>query len=343
MLEINEINENSKVPKYLQLVNLIILNIKDGKFNIGDRLPSINEISADYYLSRDTVEKALNELRNRGIITSVKRRGYFITSTDFEHKTKIAFITNTITDYKRNIYESFTRELGDDALVDVYIYNYDIKKFEIIVLSHMNEYDYFLVVPFFKYPQHYQKAIELMKEYPDHKLIIVDNYLPGIKPVHSSVIQNFELDIREALISLNEHLSRFKKHYLIYPEESVHPKQVIRGFEVYCKMFEYDYEVIPIPADEVIREGRNFVLLDDEQLVEIIEIIRQKGLDLGKDVGLISYNETPLKRILAGGITVISTDWQVMGQKTAQIILEHNYGKLKIPYRVYLRNSILNK
>jgi DNA-binding GntR family transcriptional regulator len=54
---------------------------------IGDRLPSINEISAEYYLSRDTVEKAFNELRKKGIITSVKRRGYFISSTDFDHKT----------------------------------------------------------------------------------------------------------------------------------------------------------------------------------------------------------------------------------------------------------------
>ena len=341
MQEFNEITNNSKIPKYLQLVNLIIKEIKVGTLKTGNRLPSINEISAEYYLSRDTVEKALNELRNRGIITSVKRRGYYISNTEFDYRIKIAFITNIITDYKRNIYEAFTRKMGDNALVDVYVYNYDITKFETIILSHINDYDHFLVVPFFKNKQHYQKAIELLNNYPDKMLIVLDNYLNGVKPAHSSVYQNFELDIREALISLNDHLSGYKKQYLVYPSDSTHPKQVIKGFEVFCKMFDYDFEVVPYPSDDMVHAAGNYVLLNDEHLVDIIEIIRQKKLELGKEIGLISYNETPLKRILAGGITVISTDWEAMGQKAAEMILLQSTGNLKIPYKIYLRNSIL--
>ena len=343
MQEFSEISENSKTPKYLQLVNLIIKDIKDETLKIGDRLPSINEISAEYYLSRDTVEKALNELRKRGIITSVKRRGYFISSTDFEHKIKIAFIINTITDYKRNIYEALTREMGEHALVDVYVYNYDIKKFEIIILSHISEYDYFLVIPFFKSDQHYQKAISLLNDYPDHKLIILDNALEGIKPVHSSVSQHFELDIREALISLNDHLVGYQKHYLLYPPESVHPRMVVKGFEVFCKIYDYRYEVVTELGADDVQRNCNYVILEDEHLVNTLEIIKQKNLELGREVGLISYNETPLKRILAGGLTVISTDWQKMGQKTAEMILSQNLKHLRIPYMVYLRNSILNR
>jgi len=341
MQEFNEITDNSKTPKYLQLVNLIIKKIKDGTLKIGDRLPSINEISEEYYLSRDTVEKAFNELRNRGIISSVKRRGYFISRTDFQYKSKIAFITNSITDYKRNIYESFSRAMGDDVLVDVYIYNYDITKFEIIIMSHLNDYDYFLIIPFFKKNQHYQKAIELLNGYPDNKLIILDNSLPGLKPVHSTVSQNFELDIREALISLNNNLSRYKKHYLLYQSDSAHPREVVKGFEVFCKMFGYEYMVIEqLTADDIHVNG-NYILLKDESLAEFVEIIRSKNLVLGKDVGLISYNETPLKRILAGGITVISTDWQAMGQKAADIIIKQKTENVKIPYVVYPRNSTL--
>jgi DNA-binding transcriptional regulator YhcF (GntR family) len=341
MLEFNEITDNSKTPKYIQLADLIIKEIKNGTLKIGSRLPSINEISEEYYLSRDTVEKALNELRCRGIITSVKRRGYFISSKDFTYQIKIAFITNLITDYKRNIFESFTQEMGDNALVDVYIYNYDITKFEIILLSHINEYDYFLVIPFFKNNQHYQKATDLLNNLPDKKLIILDNYLHGIKPEHSFVSQNFELDIREALISLNDHLSGYKIHYLVYPEDSYHPRQVVKGFEVFCKIFDYSYKVVEqLDADMIHKDG-NYVLLSDDYLVDTIEIIRQKKLELGKEVGLISYNENPLKKILAGGITVISTDWQAMGKKSAEIILNQKTGKEKIPFKIYLRNSIL--
>ena len=341
MQEFNEITDNSKIPKYLQLVNLIIKEIKDGKLRIGERLPSINEISEEYYLSRDTVEKAFKELRNRGIISSVKRRGYFISSTDFQYKSKIAFITNSITDYKRNIYEAFTRAMGDNVLVDVYVYNYDITKFEITVMSHLNDYDQFLVIPFFKKAQHYQKANELLNMFPDNKLFILDNFLPGIKPVHSTISQNFELDIREALISLNNNLCRYKKHYLLYQNDSTHPREVVKGFEVYCKMYGYEYMVIEQLSPDNIHLSGNYILLNDENLVEIIEIIRKNNLVLGRDIGLISYNETPLKRILAGGITVISTDWQAMGQKAADMILRKINGNIKIPYKVYPRNSIL--
>ncbi len=341
MQEFNEITDNSKTPKYLQLVNLFIKQIKEGTLKIGDRLPSINEISEDYYLSRDTVEKAFKELRNRGIISSVKRRGYFISRTDFQYKSRIAFITNSITDYKRNIYEAFSRAMGDDVLVDVYIYNYDITKFEIISMSHLNDYDYFLVIPFFKKIQNYQKAIDLLNGYPDNKLIILDNCLPGLKPVHSTVSQNFELDIREALISLNNNLSRYKKHYLLYQNDSTHPREVVKGFEVFCKMFGYEYLVLEQLTPDNIHADGNYILLNDENLVDIIEIIRKKNLALGKDIGLISYNETPLKRILAGGITVISTDWQAMGQMAADIIIQQKTRNIKIPYVVYPRNSTL--
>ncbi|MFH0756737.1 MAG: GntR family transcriptional regulator [Bacteroidota bacterium] len=341
MEEFKEINEHSKVPKYLQLVDLIMMDIKSGKLSMGSRLPSINEISFEYYLSRDTVEKALKELRNRGIITSIKRRGYFISKTDFKYETRIAFITNTITDYKRNIYEAFSREIGENTLVDVYVYNYDIRKFEIILKSHMDEYDYFLVIPFFQSAPHYQKALELLNSIPDRKLLVLDNPLSGIKSDYSSVTQDFELDIREALISMNDQLSAYRIHYILYSSENVHPKEVIKGFEVFCRMFKYEYKVLSHLDPDMIHAGANYILLNDDQLVTTIELIRGKKLELGKDVGLISYNETPLKRILAGGISVISTDWQAMGQKAAELILNHETGFQRVPFKIYLRNSLL--
>jgi DNA-binding transcriptional regulator YhcF (GntR family) len=321
------------------LVELIIKDIKNGKLKVGSRLPSINEISFEYYLSRDTVEKALKELRNRGIITSIKRRGYFIARTDFDYQTRIAFITNSITDYKRNIYEAFTREIGENTIVDVYVYNYDIRKFEVILMSHMEEYDYFLVIPFFTDMQDYQKARELLNTCQEGKLLVLDNSIKGIRPAHSMLIQDFEMDIREALISLNDQLSAYSKQYILYSGDTSHPKQVIKGFEVYCRMFEYEYEVLSHISRDTLHTGANYILLNDAQLVETIELIREMDLKLGTDVGLISYNETPLKRVLAGGITVISTDWNAMGQKAAELIHRREVDTERVSFKIYLRNS----
>ena len=38
-------------------------------------------------------------------------------------------------------------------------------------------------------------------------------------------------------------------------------------------------------------------------------------------MGVISYNETPLKRIILNGINTISTTFHLMGEKAAQLIL----------------------
>ena len=52
----------SSTPKYLQLANSIIKAIGDGRISKNDILPSINELSYNFEISRDTAEKAYKYL-----------------------------------------------------------------------------------------------------------------------------------------------------------------------------------------------------------------------------------------------------------------------------------------
>ncbi|MFN3382439.1 MAG: transcriptional regulator, partial [Runella zeae] len=61
---------------------------------------------------------------------------------------------------------------------------------------------------------------------------------------------------------------------------------------------------------------------------------------VGKDVGIISYNETPLKKIILEGITTISADFELMGQKTAQLIQENLKEQIYVPFYLKLRASL---
>jgi DNA-binding LacI/PurR family transcriptional regulator len=47
----------------------------------------------------------------------------------------------------------------------------------------------------------------------------------------------------------------------------------------------------------------------------------KKGYQLGKDFGVISYNDTPMKEIVEGGVTVISTDFNKMGELAAKFVI----------------------
>jgi len=111
MIKYIKIDENSRVPKYQQIVDSIIHNISVGNLSMDQKIPSINMFSEEFYLSRDTVEKAYNILKERKIITAIRGKGYYITRTKLISKVNILFLINKLSSYKMRIYNSFLDSL----------------------------------------------------------------------------------------------------------------------------------------------------------------------------------------------------------------------------------------
>ncbi len=59
------VNDDSRIPKYKQVVDSLISHIAKGNLPIGSKIPSINELSENLLLSRDTIEKAYSELKTK--------------------------------------------------------------------------------------------------------------------------------------------------------------------------------------------------------------------------------------------------------------------------------------
>ena len=66
--------------------------------------------------------------------------------------------------------------------------------------------------------------------------------------------------------------------------------------------------------------------------------IRDNEFTIGKDIGVLSYNDTPLKDLL--GISVVSTDFNMMGATVAQMILNKEKGSVKNPFNFIDRESM---
>ena len=69
-----------QATKVTQLADTLSQAISRKEFLEGDSLPSINQLSAHYGVSRDTVFKAFLDLRERGLIDSTPGKGYYVTS-----------------------------------------------------------------------------------------------------------------------------------------------------------------------------------------------------------------------------------------------------------------------
>jgi len=72
----------------------------------------------------------------------------------------------------------------------------------------------------------------------------------------------------------------------------------------------------------------------------LIEIIMLTDFKIGRQVGIISYNETPIKKIILNGITTISTDFQQMGVMAADLIRNNSKEHLHVPFKLTLRESL---
>ena len=72
------LNENSPVPLYYQLENMIREEIEEGKYNPGDKIPSERELSEIVGLSRMTIRKAINNLVEKGILKRKRGQGTFV-------------------------------------------------------------------------------------------------------------------------------------------------------------------------------------------------------------------------------------------------------------------------
>lgn len=73
-----KLDETSAQPLYKQLVQDLTGKIQSGYLTEGDRLPSEQEISSLYGVSRITVRTALKELAREGLIISRQGKGTFV-------------------------------------------------------------------------------------------------------------------------------------------------------------------------------------------------------------------------------------------------------------------------
>ncbi len=336
--QIISINEFSATPKYQQLVNSILESIRNGRLKKGDTLPSINEVSYGYEISRITVEKGYNELRKRNFIASHPGKGFFIINDQVEQDLKILLLFNKLSAHKKQIYDAFVKNLGTRAAIDFYIYNNDAAQFCKLMESHKEGYSNYVIIPnFIEVDEH---AIKLINKIPKEKLLILDKMLAGITGKFASVYQPFQQDIEKALAQAWDNLKKYNRMVLIFPENSYYPKDIMQGFINFCISHEFDYKIINDIRKSKLRPGEVYINVMEDDLVELLDMVPDSGLEVGKDIGVISYNETPLKKFILNGITTISTDFRSMGETAARLILTNKKDHIENPFSLRIRKSL---
>lgn len=95
-------------PIYVQLVEKIRLEIISGKLKPGERILSVRELAITARVNPNTMQKALSELEDEGLIYTQRTNGKFVT----ENKELIEKIKKELAEEKVNNYLKDMKNIG---------------------------------------------------------------------------------------------------------------------------------------------------------------------------------------------------------------------------------------
>ena len=109
-----------KESKYQAVVSFLKKGIESGKFPTGSRLPSIRQLSQDFHCSKDTIQRALLELRHEQYLYAKPQSGYYVLEQGPHQDLEIE-----VTDEHASAYDDF-RLCVNETLIgrENYLFNY---------------------------------------------------------------------------------------------------------------------------------------------------------------------------------------------------------------------------
>lgn len=337
MKDLIKIDARSREPKYQQILNNVISSIENGKLNHGQQLPSISELAGWQNIAKVTVAKAYEDLRKRGVIQARHGKGFYVTNTQVRGALNIFVLFDTLNAYKETLYYAMKAGLPGDARLSLFFHHYDRNLFDSLIGNNLNNYNYFVIMPHFN-----EDVSEVINRIPKDKLIIIDKAAEQVTGNYAAIYQDFENDIYAALDSCPDLLAKYKKLTLVLSKGQFQfvPDGIVSGFRRFGNTNQIECAVTERLNAQAIRKGEAYLLFSDRDLIEFIKHVHTGGWQLGKDVGLISYDDTPMKEILEGGITVVSTDFEYMGRTLSTMVRERQIAKIANPFSLIRRRSL---
>lgn len=320
------------MSKHEHLVNGIMNSIEEGVIQKGDQLLSINKMVDSIGYARKTIVKAYEELKERGIVESKNFKGYFISSDKTDQVLKVALVLYAFGTIQENFYDVFKQHSNPNIEIEVFFHHNSVVALEEILARIDRKYGYYVIAPIED-----TRIKTALKRIPPSKLLIIDRYyLPTEE--YSHITQEFDKSTYENLKLLLPEIKKYKELVLLYVKNSAAPSDAIHGFKRFLKDFNVSGRLQGTYEDGIVEKGSAYYVLSDNFLWRLLRDCKNQKLAIAKDIGIIGHNDSLIKELISGGITTISTDFEMMGKLTADCI--NNQNKVQIHLPTYFKKRI---
>ena len=332
--KIHELRDVNSLSKHEQIVHGIIGAIDSGVLKVGDKLPSINEMVAEVGYARKTFVKAYNELKERGLVESKNLKGYYIISQETNVTLKVALILFAFHSFQEGFYNTFRKELGKRYHIDIFFHHNNLALFKTIMDNISKKYGMYVVAPIQE-----EEVSNLLQQIPSNRLLIVDRQLQMPKE-YSYISQEFEEVTYQKLVELIPQIQKYDKFVLFFKKNSDFPPEILVAFNRFVRDHHIKGEVMDTYEPEALHKNTVYFCISDTQLWQVLKDARKMEYRIGSDIGIMAHNDNIVREIAFGGITTISTDFNLMARKAALFVKEGNHVHEIVPTHLYRRNSL---
>ena len=331
---IKELKHVQGLSKHEQFIQGFINAINNKRFVEGEQLPSINSLVSKLGFARETVAKGYRELINQGIVISKNRIGFFLGSIERPVEIKVALVLFAFDSYQEIFYKTLRNKLGNKAHIDIFFHHNNIDIFNTIIENVRGRYNKYVIAPI---PDNRTKGI--LTPFPKEKLLIIDRFVNTGRDI-SHITQEFFDSSYRVFSNLYEVIKGYNKMVYYHRPNADTPEEILKAFKKFVLEFGINHEILPEYLPGSIKKGNVYFTINNAELWMMVKDAKNKKLNLGKDIGILSHNDDLVKEIILDGITTYSTSFELMAEKAAEYIIKGEKIQETIPTVLIRRGSL---
>ena len=332
-----------KKLKYYDLMEDLRSQIISGAIRPGEKLPSENQLSAQYDVSRQTVRKALQILQNEGYVYAEHGRGTFCSEMmrHTKQSRNIAVVTTYLSDYIfPRVIQGIDQVLTENGYTILLKNTKNSRSLEAKCLEELlkKDIDGLIIEPsksqiFCRHMHLYRMLDEYQIPYifiqgsysqmKDKPHILLDDCKGGylvtkhlIELGHRNIIGVFKSDDKQGQQRHKGYVKALQEAGIAYD-----PDKVIWFYTEDRKT--HPYEKVRQMAG--CREQLFFdavVSYNDQIALEVMRALSDEGLSVPEDVSVTGYDDSYLAETCKVPLTTISHPQEKLGEMAAELLLQ---------------------
>jgi len=268
-------------------------------------------------------------------------KGIYIRHPENRETKRVLVLFDKLSTYKEITFNTMTAKIGKQAKITILLHNQSVELLKYYLDENLDKYDYYVISPHFPLDREtHRQVVKQLIMVPFRKLIMIDHWVNEIQGAYGVAYQDYDNNISECLEKVKEEIKAFRQMNVITLPSSLYHEAISQSVLRFCKKNNIQVTFHSKVSKEMLHPQELYLLLNgqlDSELNELAKLSNKKNLQIGKDIGIISYNESPINELVLGGLTTVSVDFAQMGKLAAQMIVQDTMKKVKCDFKLIRR------